>query len=432
MKKSKKLLKKLYRTAVLVIILIISLELGLQVAVALKVIPYFGPFENFYYSFNIVPYFTKPCSMIDSVSGFRWLQRNAVAFKVCRGKTVFYNQVKPNNWGFISPSEASVAKPDKKVFRWIVFGDSFTDGYFLARNWPAAVQERFRQMGNDSVELHSFALNGSGIYTWHRVFLWLNQIGYAYDGVIIACFGNDLSRKFFVMDHTDNLCRWDWVDSLHGYTLKNKAPLILNGERAALAEQFRMKRYAPVMWRLYTPYFLRVLTNDLLLRRRLRSEMQRQYNLYIAGKQTEQVSWESMRKKYGDTQMHKLKEMLEWCRQTNTPLLLASVPEAKGAQQYKQGSPLSLNEELKMLADTYHFVFFNGYSIFDTIHPDAIMQYFLPYDGHWNQNASDMFAEKIFHYLAAYNLFPFSDEKEKLPRHSDEAHRDSLNRKGQE
>ncbi len=379
---------------IFILVSVLVCEIALQITVRTNSVPYFSPFDNFYYRFNIVPYFTKPCCIRDSISGFRWVNNNAEAFKVCRGKTVFSSAIRPNNWGFVSPFDAIAEKPDEKTFRWLVFGDSFTDGYFLERNWPSAVVENLRAKGIDSIEIHSFALNGSGIYTWHKVFLWLNSMGYEFDGIIIACFGNDLSRKFFVMEHQGQYCRWDWVDSPEEFSLKNEEKAVLDSELAALAERVRNKEN-DIPFRFFIPYFAGVAYDDIKISRRISAETQRQSELYISGESDMGSSIEQMKAKYGSEQINKLREMLELCKQRNKSVLIASVPEMFGAKLYRNGKSVALNKELEMLASAYGIKFINGYSIFDSVEIDEVESYFLPYDGHWNQKASDLFAKKI-------------------------------------
>src|SRR5690606_19137181 len=80
-------------------------------------------------------------------------------------------------------------------------GDSFTDGYFLRKNWVDQVNEMYRK-DSIPIELYSFSVNGGGIRNWYQIYQNIIRSKFEFDGVIFAVFGNDLMRDFFVL-HQD-------------------------------------------------------------------------------------------------------------------------------------------------------------------------------------------------------------------------------------
>jgi hypothetical protein len=385
-----KIIKICFKT----ICFILVLELLVQLGVWVHIIPYFHPLDNAYYNFNLVPYFSKPCCAQDTISGFRWLNTEAQVLKICRGKIVFRQTIHANNAGFISPSNFEPQKRDSTVFRWLIFGDSFTDGYFLSNNWPSAVTEILQSRNISSIELHSFALNGSGIKTWSRIFEWLNKNNYEYDGIILACFGNDLSRDYFVMQHQNEYCFYGWSDSLYPnvYASLQKEKKIVDFPSAAKPDELLAGRQTNTTAQLLLPYYFHLLYTDIKQNLLLKSQAGDLYKKHILPDNKQLPDNKYLQYKYGKERYGMLQNLLALCRQKNKRIILASVPEEKGVGYTKAGGAIQLNRELIFLAAQYHALFFDGYKVFAKTREKEL---YLPYDGHWNQQGSDLFARQI-------------------------------------
>lgn len=369
------------------------LEVLLQVGVRSHRISYYHPLDAAYYSYNAVPYFSKPCCVSDSISGFRWENTGAEAIKICNGKTIFRQVIKPNSIGFNSPNDFQPRKKDSTTFRWLVFGDSFTDGYFLSSNWTNAVTNILKEKSMSSVELHSFALNGTGVKTWVRIFDWLNTTNYEYDGIILACFGNDFSRDYFVMQHDSEYCYYGWCDSLYPTVYKQllRESKIVDISTHSAKEALE-GRQVESNFTLLLPYYLNVFFVEVKQNWVLKTQAQKVFEKYIFADTNKAVSNHYMQGKYGIEKYRLLVKMLDRCKLENKNILFASVPELKGATFCKAGGEIQLNRELNFLAGKYNAGSFDGYGIFDTVNEDL---YFLKYDGHWNQMGSDLFANRI-------------------------------------
>lgn len=314
--------------------------------------------------------------------------------KICRGQIIFDQEIKPNDAGYISPSAFAPQKKDSSVFRWLVFGDSFTDGYFLETNWPSRVDSLFKSQGR-SIEIHSFALNGSGIKTWARILDRLNKMHYEYDGVIIACFGNDLSREDFVMEHSGQNCYFGWQDLNGKYdsTRIQTEPDIIDSAIIQNASKIVEGKYASCCHQLLLPYYIRILYKEVRQIFVLKSQSKELGYTYIfADKNHKNTDSLRMLEKYGKEKMMIIDNMLLSCIKNKKCLLLASIPDKGGLSIYKAQDDIQLNIELKWLALKYKSAFFDGYSISKKTGQKEL---FLNYDGHWNQDGSDVFAQKI-------------------------------------
>ena len=377
-----------------VVIACVFFELVLQIGVRIKLIPYYSPLDNAYYSYNPAPYFSKPCCHRDSISGFRWMDDSAVSLKICRGAIVFHQAIKPNKAGFISPCEFEPHKKDTSVFRWLIFGDSFTDGYFLSRNWPTQVNDILKGQ-NKRIELHSFALNGSGIKTWARELEWLNKMNYEYDGVIIACFGNDLAREDFIMEHSGENCYFGWtdLDKNNRDTVLQKEKTILDPGSNANIRDILSGKYANCGFRLFLPYYLHILYKEIRQLVTLKFQTQELFDKYIfANNNDRKTDSVIMMNKYGPDKMSAMVKMLTGCNQRSKKIMLVSIPDSKGLETSKTYNDIQLNIELKWIASQYKAVVEDGYGFMDNKNPG---QQFLKYDGHWNQYGSDRFAAQI-------------------------------------
>ena len=393
--------KKVFFSVFTTVSLLLFIELCLQIGVHVKLIPYYSPLDNFYYSYNSAPYFSKACCKVDSISGFRWIDNGAITLKVCRGEVVFKQLIKPNNAGFISPSEFEPKKKDTTVFRWLVFGDSFTDGYFLRQNWPSRLDSAFRS-DQRRIEIHSFALNGSGIKTWARVLDWLDKTNYQYDGVIIACFGNDLSRDDFIMYHSGPYCYYGW-GNLNKPTSLARERLILEAGSIESANQLLSGNNASPKFQLLLPYYSKILFKEGEQLFVLRSQYRQLFEKYISSENDPKIiSRESLAIKYGTEKMAIVENMLSSCSQKKKKVILATIPEKMGLTIYKQEKDIQLNLEMRWLATENNMTFFDGYR--SLMSNQKAGEMFLRHDGHWNQFGSDCFANHISSVIIAESI----------------------------
>lgn len=105
-----------------------------------------------------------------------------------------------NNLGVPDDDDFSPRRGETNRKRYVVFGDSFSSGLYMKRNWPEVAEAISEQQGSP-VELLNFSIDGGGLANWHRV---LTEIivaeDYQIDGVIFAVFGSDLSRPLTFWD----------------------------------------------------------------------------------------------------------------------------------------------------------------------------------------------------------------------------------------
>jgi hypothetical protein len=100
-----------------------------------------------------------------------------------------------------------------------------------------------------------------------------------------------------------------------------------------------------------------------------------------------------------------LTEILDYCRQNNIRIILASVPSREGLLKLFQSNfqkKTVHQAEISSIAHTYGTEYFDGYDVFRGIDEKQIVNfYWLKYDGHWALPGSDLFARGLSEYIAA-------------------------------
>ncbi len=141
----------------------------------------------------------QPNNEYDPVRGFRFLLGNSRTILAIKNQIEFDNSFHINNKGIPTDIDYSESKNDSTVFRYLVFGDSFTQGYFLSENWPQKAQKE-SNANNINVQHYNFSFDGGGICNWQNVYFNECILSYVCDGIILASFGDDLNRDFWVMN----------------------------------------------------------------------------------------------------------------------------------------------------------------------------------------------------------------------------------------
>jgi len=115
--------------------------------------------------------FNRPCAKFDSIRGYRWSSVESRYTRLYWGELLVDHRFLPNLQGFFSNRDYQYRKSADTIRRYMVFGDSFTAaGYYLDRPWPDYLQEILEANGNNHTEVYSFAVDGSGLPTWHSIF----------------------------------------------------------------------------------------------------------------------------------------------------------------------------------------------------------------------------------------------------------------------
>lgn len=372
-----------FSCSILVIELIIRLGILSQVLSNEK----FTPIERFV--FNKLPFYGENSVSFDSIIGYRWSESGVTVQKQAMEVTVFKNTFRGNNYGMHSTQNYYPLKQDTAIKRWIVFGDSFTDGYFLRNNWVDALDSLFKQSGKN-VELYSFSINGGGIKNWYQIYNQLILSNFEYDGVIFAVFGNDLDRDFFVMHQISEKTLHKYYDTIPNYSIVDNDTKSINTDDSQKALTFEHHQY------LYISRFYNYLYRKYLEVKYYASFKESTEDLierYIQPTEIE-INAKYMSDKYQD-KYFMITDLLDNIKQSDKSIILISIPEEYGLKINKQRKKTAIQSELFWLSQKYGVKYIDGYELLLEAHT-PIHSWFIPFDGHWKQTASDTFAIQVY------------------------------------
>lgn len=397
------MIKKSFYIIFLLLGLLLAAEGILRLMIAIKIVPYISIRPELLSSYQIMPMFNHPVTVFDSITGFRWVPGQHQCLKICKGKVVFYNDFKINSSGFVSGLTYKKERNGKKK-RYLVFGDSFTDGYFLKENWPSRCNRMLREKQVE-VELYNFALNGNGLCAWSGLLHQLQQDSMIYDGIILAVFANDLQRDLFVWNTDNEKSCFGWIKA-QDFPGKNLS--CLNNIKAPKGLQqllFELKKGPQSLWKeglllpIYTVGTYKMISEGF----KLRQEQKKLSNAFIRNEKFRitDVGDTYFKNKYGTEKTALLMELLKQCKSQGKEIILSAVPDQAGLKLTKQNIRTIPASEMQYLSRKIGTGYLDGYQLLsEEGDPDS---YFLPMDGHWNQKGSDYFAEGMYRILLNSN-----------------------------
>lgn len=356
----------------------------------------------------------SPVAVFDPVRGYRRLGDENRIIRVVKDTLVFDQVYRMNNEQFISAIDYRHRREEGRVFRFAVFGDSFTDADYLPNPWVDRLNARFSELdipGAERLEFYSFSVNGAGLSNWHSILF--NEVAPAYDldGIIIASYGDDFARQFSILHYEENDSftgrfntrpeseaefRADFRPKLSPHYAK----VWSEGEMDALVASLQTGwkwRTPELQWRLipFVSQQLRVLQTA-------ETPANPQRNA-VGANQERLFSIAEIEASYGQDQISQLWEMITFSKEREIPLIMAAVPSRDGLISWlsREGQRLTSHQtEIKSIATHFDLMYFDGYAAFSGLEPDAIQrEHWLTYDGHWNQSGSDRFAAAIGDYL---------------------------------
>ncbi|MCO5249560.1 MAG: hypothetical protein M9887_11515 [Chitinophagales bacterium] len=346
----------------------------------------FAPVERFV--FDKLPFYEENSVSFDSIAGYRWNESGVTVQKQAMEATVFENTFRGNNYGMHSKREYLPKKQHPNIKRWIVFGDSFTDAYFLRNNWVDVVDSLFRQSA-DSTELYSFSINGGGIKNWYQIYNQLVYPNFEFDGVVFAVFGNDLDRDFFVMNQIGKKTLQKYYDTIPNYftvSVDTKSISTNDNQKVLIFDHYQylyISRFYNYLYRRYLEikyYFsYKKSTKDLMTR-------------YIHPIKSE-INEEYFKTKYGE-KYFLIVDLLEKISQSGKTIILVSIPEEYGLSLNGKGKATAIQSELIWLSQKYNTKYIDGYKLLlKSTNTDS---QFISFDGHWTQATSDSFAIQVY------------------------------------
>ncbi|HUH75711.1 MAG TPA: hypothetical protein VLZ75_15050 [Chitinophagales bacterium] len=347
----------------------------------------FRPVEQFYLS--PYPHFNHKHGSFNSKIGFQWNQQEATVYKYAGEELVFNNTFKGNNYGFHTAIDFS-PKKSPNVKRWIVFGDSFTDGYFLQRTWVDEINTMYKE---DSilVELYSFSVNGGGIRNWNQIYHEIIDSNFEFDGVIFAVFGNDLKRKFFVLhqdeDHElykyyDDIPSQEEVDLDLKKSLNNDLDFMHLFKKEFIYTSkicnYIFRKFLEKQFHTYYTYNQNALQNE-----------------FIISNDTLIINEKYLTDKYQNN-FQLFMELINTIKDQNKEVVLLSIPELNGLKMNLKDQKTQIQKELYWIASQNELTLIDGYQLMIHSGVKSLDSLYFKNDGHWNQVGSNEFALQFY------------------------------------
>ena len=316
----------------------------------------------------------------DPVSGYRLTQVPSRWARITSGVVEYTGTLYGNRQGFPHAHDYTVQRDPPDQRRIAVLGDSFTAARFLAVNWPDRAEQELARAGHP-IELMNFSVDGGGLANWWSVLTRLiGPQGYQLDGVVFTVFDNDLYRRFLFAEDRGFSSHmygrspgWDRADlpgsledaqprlrSAAGSHIVSSAEFdaVLRGRRPASVPRPALRPViARLVWHLMLHYFHPVPLPD---------------------------HWEA-------GQIAMMTDIRAFLEARRIPAVVIYLPSRAGLLQ---GAP-GLERATRDFSSRIGAEFWDGAQPFRALPPRRIRSDFFPYDAHWNQSGSDLFATFI-------------------------------------
>lgn len=328
--------------------------------------------------------YNKACAEPDSIRGYRWTANEIRYFKTAAGETVFDNYFRTNNHGWVMRQDYEYRKPDIGTKRWMLLGDSFSTGIMLQTNVADRIQKSMNADSLWDAQIYSFAVDGGGIVNWYQTFFGEIVPEYEFDGIVLAVYEDNLYRDLMVQQVVPGksfLGRTDLLDWSAG------VPDFANASGFDKRRQvFSDDEINHVLQNPPRKSFDWPLKNWLY-------QMIKQPEATHRQKRIPANSIERLKQKLGSLKFNMLSEMLTWCMENDKQVILASVPSRKLLADRQSGRQNWHQQEMGIISTHWIIPYFDGYSVYSG--EATVDKYWLKYDGHWNQQGSDLYADSL-------------------------------------
>jgi len=357
---------KLVLTAVSIFLAYITCELGLSLLVTDKTI---WLLENSCATVNF-----------DAVRGYRLGAMPARSTRITNGVIEYVGVIRGNNDGFPDRDDFHARRPNSHGKRFVVLGDSFTAGQYLAQNWPDFVEDRTRD-SDTPVELLNFSLEAGGLANWWSVLTRIIEPEkYQIDGVIFAAWGDDLDRRFVFMEHG-------------GYARPMKGRSASWDPRSypATREEAHSEVHELPGYIVTTEEFDRALAHrpwrrfPFLARRGIQLVQMAAHRMVLPQRRNDELDEGSEER----ARQSLFADIRRSIRAMGVPVMVVSLPARESLTRMGQTSDADNGKrEFAKLLDAE---FIDGSLAFKGLTKEEIRDHWLPFDGHWAQKGSDRF-----------------------------------------
>lgn len=333
-------------------------------------------------------FFSSPPFIFDPVIGYRWRTGTTRVLSIKGGELIYDNRVQFNNWGHHCDYNYAPKKKRPGVFRFIVLGDSFTNGLCMARTWTQSLQELLnaRPEHGREIEVYAFPVDGGGILNWHQVFMRQVLPTFEFDALILGDTVNDTGNRFITAHSTTKGCYIGFPEfekRAKGQRDFKRVFKEMNRYYDVIPETVmdQMSRRARQCGPLPSVKPAKYLPPDeaaVLVKGR-------------AGTDESLIAW------YGDQRLGMLREMTDACHKRGARVMYYAMPRRTALLLHqKRGKPLRQQACAQALARTLGADYFDGYSAFAGVSArDVVDLCWLKHDGHWALPGATLFATGI-------------------------------------
>ena len=323
--------------------------------------------------------FSRPPTTFDPVLSYRW-NPGFRYVRVAKGEIVCDLAPAINNEGFHCSFDYRHEKEDKRTFRFIVLGDSFTNDLAVNEAWPETLQYLLQSRAEHgiNIEVYGMPTDGGGLPNWLTTLKEFIVPDYEFDGLIVADWGDDLSRDWVVSHSTEDGLYWDRTD------LKER-PASHAEMEAGFGDMERLYEVRPNS---EIDELVAKLREHASPKRLTPSDCESTPELAPADCD---FSPEAFAERYSQERFDMFAEIVEICRQRKAPVIyspLPTRPEVLFLQKNRQAT-LYRQAQGEGLCKHFGIAYFDGCGVFGHVSPQSLIDlYWLKYDGHWSKAAS--------------------------------------------
>ena len=343
---------------------------------------------------------SKPMARFKKETGFEWTTGQARAVRVAASNIAYDNVFSINNAGYHSLRHYHPEKRDG-VYRIVVLGDSMTNEIHQDP-WP----DRANDLLGKPYEVYAFGVDGGGAVNWHHVFF--NDVvpQYEFDALVIAAFASDLGRAYSVFHSTQDHLYFgrfakaprseeDFVDA-YLPRMVPVADVVADEKLAEIVDRVagRDHSFKPLRWDFY---MTRYLSGRISRFRREMTSGNRAASPPVASPRKDPLE------KHSPANLRMVGEIVEHCLAAGKPVVFSAIPDYNGLVAFlAEGRQSLIQREVEALAERFGVtLLFDGFELFRGIDPQAVREeYWLRYDHHWGQKASDLYADGFARFIS--------------------------------
>lgn len=316
----------------------------------------------------------------DPIRGYKLATIPSRFARITNGTIEYVGRFKGNSEGFPDTDDFLGKRNSPSTRRFAVFGDSFTAGQFLERNWPDRVEDRVSP-DRRTLQLLNFSVYGGGLANWWSIAArFLIPKRYEIDGVIFAVFYSDLNRKFIMCDHSlEKRVMMGFSDSWdpdqNPKNLAEAKKYLRPVENSKIVSDSEFEELIHGDFRSITHFHLGLLSRVSELFINVPAEL---FPKSVALTEPQKALVSDLKKFFDGVPM--------WV------IYMGPREELLARNAFEGSSFLSQAREFSSLLGAQ---FIDGRMPFVTLNQSQIQALHFPYDHHWNQKGSDQFAEFV-------------------------------------